>query len=143
MRKKDKYKKMKIDGAFYKIKSFYLFFMPIKVPYDEIVEKAEDVGYKLETKKNGKIPGILEKCSSFGFGWIGVQVKETNHIDEQLERISGNFTTFEHKGSYRNIRSSYKQVMRDHPGSTEFYNLYLNDPKNTKEKDLRTLILFR
>jgi hypothetical protein len=35
------------------------------------------------------------------------------------------------------------KIRKDRPGATEYFNLYLDDPKRTKAADCRTQVLFR
>jgi|APSaa5957512535_1039671.scaffolds.fasta_scaffold144563_1 hypothetical protein len=131
------YFQKKINASYYTTKGFYIFNIPVKVPYKKIYASAEAAGFKqIET-----LGPIIESSRIFGFGWIGVEVESATGPD--IKQIKGDFTVIEHKGAYRNIGKTYKKISKEKPGSKEHYNLYIDNPDNVEEANLRTHILFR
>lgn len=135
------YEKIQVKGTFYTMRGFYFFFIPIFVPYNKIITKAEQQGFLV--KGGNKFNGILEKNRSFGFGWIGVEIQDVETSNANVIRINQEFNSHEYVGSYRNIEKEFRSIMLDFPQIIESYNLYLNDPKATPEPERKTLILFR
>lgn len=133
------YDKKALDSCFYKSKAFYVFFIPIAVPYSRIYQRAETAGLT-KTQKHGP---ILEKGKLFGFGWIGVEVQKPTHPRDDVVHVHGNFDVYEHKGPYRTLGNAYKKIRKDRPDLKETYNLYLDDPTKTKPEDCRTEIYLR
>ena len=138
MVQKEPYFITQIDAQLFIVPGYYLGFMPVWVPYGKIGQRAKSQGLEID----GQF-GILEKSVAFGRGWIGVKVKSATTPAPNSISIQGEFTTFEHLGSYRNLGMVFKQIMRDFPKASDFYSLYLNDPGEVAEKDLKTWILFR
>lgn len=138
---KTNYEKIEVKGTFFTMKGFYLFFMPIMVPYNKIATKAKEQGFVV--KGGGKFNGIIEKGVSFGMGWIGIEINDLETTNANVIRINQEFNSYEHTGSYKGIGQAIKEIMIDYPKIIESYNLYLNDPITTPEDQLKTLILFR
>jgi hypothetical protein len=74
------FSKKTLDGYFYTTKGFYIFFIPIGVPYKKIYSLADGAGLK----KKAEFGPILEKGSLFGKGWIGVEIEQPR---EQLADV--------------------------------------------------------
>ena len=138
---KTTYEKIQVKGTFFTMKGFYLFFMPIFVPYNKIISKAKEQGFVV--KGGNKFNGIIEQSKSFGFGWIGVEIEDVQTNNPNVLKINQEFFSSEYLGSYKGMGQAFKDIMLDYPNIIETYNLYLNDPKITPENELRTLILFR
>ncbi|MBK9321369.1 MAG: hypothetical protein IPM97_00165 [Bdellovibrionaceae bacterium] len=131
--------KKKLDSYFYKTKGFYIFFIPVKVPYKQIYSLADSAGLK---KKEAFGP-IFERGSLFGSGWIGVEVEKPSDNRQDVIHVAGDFETYEHKGPYKNIGKACQKIRKERPSSKEFYNMYMDDPDKVRPDDLRTLIFFR
>ena len=70
-------------------------------------------------------------------GWLGV-------IDEEGDRlIEGDFETYIHTGSYKDLMEIGMEIGRTHIKMSEFYFVYLNSPEETAEADLKTKIVFK
>jgi hypothetical protein len=136
-----KYEKLQVKGTFFAMRGFYLFFIPLFVPYKKITSKAQELGLKV--KGNGKFNGIIEKGMAFGFGWIGIEIEEGPVDNKNIIKINQEFSSYEYRGEYKNIGTAYRNIMTDKPEAKEFYNLYLNDPSITPLEERKTLILFR
>lgn len=129
------YTTYEISGRFFKLPSYYFLFRPIFLNYDKVYAAANKTGYTVKDK------AILEKPASFGKGWISVLVdgpasKYTTDINETLKAV-------EHNGSYKDIGQTYKQIMTENPQANLFLNLYLNNPKQVSEQELKTIVLFK
>ncbi|MBY0472117.1 hypothetical protein K2X30_13200 [bacterium] len=110
----------KLDGYFFTAKGFYIFFIPIFVPYHKIYGKAKEVaGFKLKQD----FGPILESGKLFGLGWIGVEVEKASGA----RHVQGTFKMYEHKGPYQELGRVYKEVMKDCSKKAESFNLYLDD----------------
>ena len=133
------YSKKSINSHFFTTKGFYVFFIPVRVPYKKVYGMAGDAGLK----RKEEFGPILEKGKMFGFGWIGVEVDKPSEHRNDVIQVKGDFTMYEHKGPYKTIGKAYKKVMREKPGFKECYNLYLDDPDKVRPEDCRTEILFR
>jgi hypothetical protein len=126
------YSKKNLTGHFYKTKGFYVFYIPVKVPYKKIYAFADSAG--LKTKQ--AFGPILEKGKMFGFGWIGVEVEKPKQQRDDVVHVAGDFDMHEHKGPY-------KKIMQERPDMKECYNLYLDDPEKVRPENCRTQIYFR
>lgn len=133
------YTKAKLKGDFYKAKGFYVFFIPVGVPYKQIYSRANSTGLK----KKQEFGPILEKGKMFGFGWIGVEVYRPSGNRDDVIHIDGDFEMHEHRGAYKTLGQAYKKIMKDRPQMKDFYNLYLDDPEKVHPEDCRTQIYFR
>ncbi len=131
--------KKEMNSYFFKTKGFYIFWIPVAVPYKEIYRRAQDAGLK-PTQNAGP---ILEKGATFGFGWIALEVEKPSGPREDVVQIKGPFEMLEHKGPYKTIGASYKIIKKERPKAQEHFNLYLDDPEKVKPEDCRTEILFR
>jgi len=138
---KTHYEKIQVKGTFFTMKGLYLFYMPIMVPYNKISDKAKEQGFLV--KGGNKFNGIIEKATSFGRGWIGVEIQDVETSNANIIRINQEFNSYEYIGNYKGIGQAMKEIMMDYPDILETYNLYLNDPTTTPESELKTLILFR
>ncbi len=139
------YESITIEGTFFTMKGFYFFFKPLRVPYHKLYYEAKKAGYKLKNlDKDGFIP-IVEKSKSFGFGWIGVEVENSEKAanDSRIIKLSGEYKSYEHEGPYNQLGRVYKEIMEDEPAAKEYYSIYLNNPATTEEENLKTLICFR
>lgn len=133
------YAKKPLNGFFYKTKGFYIFHIPVRVPYKQIYSLATAASLK---KKQDFGP-ILEQGKMFGFGWIGLEVEKPTKDRDDVVHVAGDFEMFEHRGPYKTLGKAYKKIMKDRPGFKESYNLYLDDPEKVKPEDCRTQIYFR
>lgn len=133
------FEKKSLDGYYFTTKGFYIFFIPVYVPYKKIYAMADAAGLK---KKEAFGP-ILESGGVFGFGWIGVEVEKPSEARSDVKHFQGEFQMFEHRGPYKNLGQSYKKIMKGCPEKTEYYNLFLDDPEKIPAEQLRTQILFR
>ncbi len=133
------YTKKNLDSYFFIRPGFYVFFIPVKVPYKKIYGLANSAGLK----KKEVFGPILEKGKKFGSGWIGIEVEKPSTTHSDVLHIQGNFQVYEHKGPYKTIGKAYMKIMKDNPEAKEFFNLYLDDPKKVEIQNLRTQILFR
>ncbi|MFS8131455.1 MAG: hypothetical protein ACMG57_05790 [Candidatus Dojkabacteria bacterium] len=138
---KTTYEKIQVKGTFFTMRGFYLFFMPMMVPYNKLSGKAKEQGFVV--KGGNKFNGIIEKSVSFGRGWIGEEIEDVQTSNANVIRINQEFNAYEYTGSYKGIGQAFKDIMIDFPKIIESYNLYLNDPQITPEDQLKTLILFR
>lgn len=129
----------KIDGHFYITKGFYIFFIPVGVPYKKLYSLADAAGVK---KKEAFGP-ILEKGSLFGKGWIGVEVVPPKEKRDDVIHITGTFDTYEHQGPYKTLGKAYQKIKKERRTFKECYNLYLDDPEKVRPEDLRTQIFIR
>lgn len=132
------YPKRLLDAYYYRTKGFYIFCIPVAVPYKKVYDRADAAGYK----KKAAFGPILEYGPMFGFGWIGVEIAKPKQTSADTVHIKGEFNTYEHKGPYRTLGQAYKKIMKDHKIS-EHYNLYLDDPSKVSAENLRTIIYFR
>ncbi len=132
------FEKKKLDGYYFKTSGFYIFFIPVLVPYKKIYAKAEAAGLR---KKETHGP-ILESGSIFGFGWIGVEVEKPKENRDDVIHVSGDFQMYEHRGPYKTLGDAYKKVMKECPGQKKYLNLFLDDPEKVAPENLRTQILF-
>lgn len=133
------FSKKTLDGYFYKTKGFYLFFIPVKVPYQAIYQKAENAGLK----KKEQFGPILEKAKLLGFGWIGVEVEAPSSKRDDVVHVAGNFEMYEYKGPYKTLGRAYKKLLKERPKAKDYLNLYLDDPNKVAAEECRTQILFR
>lgn len=133
------YARRQLDSWYFTVPGFYLFFIPVRVPYKQIYAKADAAGLK---KKEAFGP-ILEKGKVFGFGWIGIEIEKPSERRGDVTRVSGDFERHEHRGPYKTLGQAYRKIMKERPGAKEFYNLYLDDPEKTPPEALRTHVLFR
>ncbi len=133
------YEKKILDGHYFTTKGFYIFFIPVKVPYKQIYSMAEKAGLK---KKDAFGP-ILERGSMFGLGWIGVEVEKPNVPRADVVHIKGEFQMYQHQGPYKTLGKAYKKIMKECPSKKEYLNLYLDDPEKVLAENLRTQILFK
>ncbi len=133
------YEQKRLDGYYFTTKGFYIFFIPVMVPYKKIYSRAEAAGLK---KKEAFGP-ILESGRLIGFGWIGVEVEKPKETHSDVIHVDGNFQMYLHKGPYKELGKTYKKLMKDCPSKKEYLNLYLDDPENVQPENLRTEILFR
>jgi hypothetical protein len=133
------YAKKNLNSYFYTTKGFYVFFIPVKVPYKQVYGMADSAGLK---KKEAFGP-ILEKGQMLGSGWVGVEIEKPAETRPDVIHISGDFEMYEHKGPYKTLGKAYKKIMKDRPHAKEYYNFYLDDPEKTKPEDCRTQVLFR
>jgi hypothetical protein len=133
------FSKKSVNSYYFTTKGFYIFFIPVKVPYKQIYSLADQAGLK---KKEAFGP-ILESGKLFGFGWIGVEIQKPNQDRSDVVHIAGDFEVYEHKGPYKNIGQACKKISKERPQIRERYNLYMDDPEKTRPEDLRTQILFR
>jgi hypothetical protein len=133
------YAKTRLDAHFFKTKGFYLFFIPVKVPYKKLYTLADQA----KVEKRMAFGPILESGKFFGFGWIGVEINRPKENREDVVYISGDFEMYEHKGPYKTLGKAYKKIMKEKPEAKEYYNLYLDDPEKTRPEECRTQILFR
>lgn len=128
-----------LDSYYFRTTGFYIFFIPVKVPYKDLYEMADRAGLK---KKEAFGP-ILEWPKMFGFGFIGVEVEKPNQERSDVVKVSGTFEMYEHKGPYKTLGQAYKKIMKEKGKAKEFLNLYLDDPEKTAAEHCRTQILFR
>lgn len=133
------YEKKNLNGYFYKTKGFYVFFIPVKVPYKQVYALADSAGLK----KKLEFGPILEKGKMFGFGWIGVEVEKPAQHRDDVIHVTGEFEMYEHKGPYKNLGLAYKKIMKECPSAKDCYNMYLDDPEKVRPEDLRTQVYFR
>lgn len=133
------FSKKKLDGHFFTATGFYIFHIPVKVPYQRIYELADAAGLK----KTESFGPILERGSLFGSGWIGIEVDEPSSRRDDVVHVSGEFEMYEHKGAYKTLGKAYQKIKKERPTLKEFYNLYLDDPQKVKPEDCRTQIYFR
>lgn len=133
------YTKKSLNGYFYKTKGFYVFHIPVKVPYKQVYSLATSAGLQ----KKQEFGPILEQGKMFGFGWIGVEVEKPVTDRADVLHVAGDFEMLEHRGPYKTVGQAYKKIMKERPGFKECYNLYLDDPQKTKPEDCRTQIYFR
>ncbi len=133
------YEKKRLDGYYFTTKGFYVFFIPVMVPYKRIYSMAGTAGLK---KKEAFGP-ILESGRLFGFGWIGVEVDKPKEDRSDVIHVEGDFQMHVHKGPYKELGKTYKNVMKECPNKKEYMNLYLDDPEKVAPENLRTQILFR
>ncbi len=135
----EKYKPYPLAGKYYKLSGWFLMWAPLKVPYNQIYEKAKMAGYALDESA-----GMVEKAAMIGRGWIGVKVGgDAPTTDPNIVEISGEFKAYEHVGAYRKIGAAFQMVMKDNPGVKEVYSVYMNSPQTTPENELKTLVCFR
>ena len=80
---------------------------------------------------------MWEKSVESGQGWLGVV-----HPEGDLQ-IEGQFKTYLHEGDYSGLMAACQQIHQDHPGTEEFYIIYLNHPERTKPQDLKTRLIWR
>ncbi len=121
------YKKEKISVALNTRPCWFLSFIPVTPKaYDKVREE----------NGLGKV-AVWESSKMFGKGWVGVDIESGDF------KIEGDFTTYTHKGEYKKLREVYQQIMKDHPEANEYYNVYLNDPRDVKEQEQLTKIIFR
>jgi hypothetical protein len=133
------YSKRSFDGYYFKTPGFYVFNIPIAVPYKKIYAKAMDAGHKLKEQ----FGPILESGKLFGSGWIGIEVEKPKADSDDVIHFTGQFETLEHKGPYKNLGKSCQKIKKERPDTIERFNLYLDDPETVAPENLRTLILFR
>ncbi len=76
-------------------------------------------------------------------GKIGVKIIENNVNDKNLLHLEGDFQQVEIIGPYKQLKDAYIKIMKEFPQAKEFYNIYLNSPKETAESELKTNIIFR
>ena len=133
------YLKRNMNSYFFKTKGFYIFHIPVRVPYRKIYSMAHAANLK---RKEHSGP-ILESGKMFGFGWIGIEVEKPSEARHDVVHISGEFEVYEHEGPYKSIGEAFKKIREERPGAKEYYNLYLDDPEKTKPENCRTHILFR
>ena len=141
------FKNKSLDGNYFKTSGFYIFHIPVKVPYKQIYSMADNAG--LEQKE--AFGPILESGRRFGFGWIAIEVEkpksqansQSNSQRANVIHIKGDYQMYEHVGPYKNLGQAYKQIMKEFPGKKEYLNLYLDDPEKVAPQNLRTQILFR
>ena len=135
----EKYKPYQLAGKYYKLTGWFLLWMPLKVPYNQIYEKAKVAGYVADESV-----GMIEKGAMIGPGWIGVRVNSDASVsDPNIIEIKGEFKSYEHVGPYKKIGAAFQTVMKDNPGVKELYSVYMNDPRTTPENELKTIICFR
>src|SRR6185437_15552948 len=132
------YSKKSINSHFYITKGFYVFYIPVKVPYKKIYILAKSAGMKVKQE----FGPILEKGKMFGNGWIGIEVENPEDSRNDVVSVSGEFEMYEHKGPYKTLGKAYKKIMKERPKLTECYNLYLDDPEKVRPEDCRTQIYF-
>lgn len=130
------YEKESVDWDLYTKKGFYIWFMPVMVPYGKLHSAAEKAGFDV------KGAPVVEKQVMFGNGWIGVPVKE-QQAGVELVKIEGEFTTHLHVGSYKKLGDTFTRIMKEYPNAKEWYTLYLNSPADVSEDKLETKIYFR
>lgn len=133
------YTKKNIDAYFYTTKGFYVFHIPVKVPYKQLYGMANAAGLK----KKEEFGPILEQGKMFGFGWIGVEVEKPSENKADVIHVSGDFDVYEHKGPYKTLGKAYKKIMNEKSKAKEYFNLYLDNPEKVPTENLRTQILFR
>jgi effector-binding domain-containing protein len=133
------YGKTKLNAHYFTTKGFYIFFIPVKVPYKAVYQLADSAGVK-KTLAHGP---IVEKGSLFGFGWIGVEIEKPSTHQKDVVHISGDFETYRHTGPYKTLGQAYKRIMKERTKPRECYNIYLDDPVATPPEKCRTDILFR
>ncbi|MCX6125032.1 MAG: hypothetical protein NTV34_09850 [Proteobacteria bacterium] len=133
------YSKKSLDGFYFRTTGFYIFFIPVKVPYKQIYTAADAAGLK----KREAFGPILEWPKMFGFGFIGVEVENPGSDRSDVVKVHGTFDMYEHRGSYKTLGQSYKKIMKEKPKPKEFLNLYLDDPDKVAPDQCRTEILFR
>lgn len=127
----------KIEFRLYTKKAFYIFYLPVGMPYQKTLNEARTKGYDVDSTS-----GIIEECKLFGTSWIGVNV--TSHADDtSLKTISGEFKAVEVLGDYKQISKAYDMIMKENKNLKEFYNIYYNNPKEVQKDELRTVIIFR
>jgi hypothetical protein len=127
---------LKLNHNFAIRNGLFVGFAPILVPYNSLNSAA------IDNNLNPFRVGVIEKAASFGLGWIGVY-DQYNTLKLNHKTVTGNYFAFEYVGKYSELRQAYQKVMQDYPTAYDFYNLYKNDPKTTKPKDLKTLIAFK
>ncbi len=128
----------KLDSYFYTTPGFYLFYIPIGVPYKKLYSLADAAG----VQKKEALGPILEKGSLFGKGWIGVEIENPRDHRPDVVHISGTFETYEHHGPYKTLGKAYQIIKKERPSFKEFYNLYLDDPDKVGPENCRTVIYF-
>ncbi len=133
------YSKKRLSGQFYTTKGFYIFYIPVSVPYKKIYGMATDAGLK----KTQEFGPILEEGKMFGFGWIGIEVQKPTNNHQDVKHIDEQFEVYEHKGPYKTIGQACKKISKDRPGTRPYYNLYLDDPEKVGADACRTEIYFR
>lgn len=133
------YGKKSLDGYYFRTTGFYIFHIPVKVPYKEIYAMADRAGVKQ------KVAGgpILEWSKMLGTGYIGVEVEKPGQDRDDVIRVAGSYDMYEHKGPYRTLGKAYKKIMKERSNIKECMNLYLDDPANTSPEQCRTQIIFR
>jgi hypothetical protein len=133
------YSKKSLNSYYFTTKGFYVFFIPVKVPYKQIYSMAEKAGLK---KKEAFGP-ILESGKLFGSGWIGIEVEKPASDRSDVMHVTGDYEMYEYKGPYKTLGKACKKISKERPGKKLCFNLYLDDPEKTRPEDLRTQILFR
>jgi hypothetical protein len=133
------YGKTTVDAHYFTTKGFYVFFIPVSVPYKQVYAMADAAGVK---KKEAFGP-ILEKPKMFGFGWIGVEVAKPASPRADVVHVSGGFDTYRHQGAYKTLGQAYKKVMKEKGKFKECFNMYWDDPDKVKAEECRTDIWFR
>lgn len=115
-------------------------FMPVMVPYGQICDTAQKSGFQVDNN----FEGLMEKGAMFGRGWIATKLTgEIKSDDSRVFEIQGEFNSYEHVGPYQELGKAYSMIMKDFPGSKEFYSIYLNNPSEVAKNELRTRICFR
>lgn len=133
------YTKRTLDSYFFKTNGFYIFHIPVNVPYKKIYVLADAAG----VKKKEDFGPILESSKMFGSGWIGIEVDASAKSHADVIHIQGEFNQYEHKGPYRTINQGCNKITKENPGAKVYYHIYLDDPDKLKPEDCRTQLLFK
>jgi hypothetical protein len=133
------YGKKSLDAYYFRTTGFYIFFIPVMVPYKKVYEMAENVGLM---KKEAFGP-ILEWPKMFGFGSVGVEIENPKQERSDVVKVSGTFDMYEYTGPYKTLGQAYKKIMNEKGKAKEYLNLYLDDPEKVAPEQCRTQILFR
>ena len=134
------YMRKTLNAYYFVARGFYLFFIPIAVPYKKIYRFARSAGLKLMQPNDSG--AILESNRMFGFGWIGIEVNGPKQNRPDVLHVQGDYEAYEYTGSYKKLGQAYKKIMKENPGKKEFLNLYLDDPQITPAEQCRTVIMF-
>ena len=125
----------------YKLQNIQVFLKTIPNSYDNhkpVDMSAYEVLYEKYADRD--VFDVWESSVEKGQGWIGIVCNDSQDSDLT---ITGEYTTVIHEGSYSQLQEVYQQIMVDHPQATEFYSIYLNDPKTTQAEQCLTKIVFK
>jgi hypothetical protein len=137
-----KYEDVKIEGTFFRMRTFFFMYKAIFNPYNKILQEVESAGFQLKDQ-NASFSAILEKATSFGFGWIAVEIVPMRTPDARVVKINSDFKSFEYIGDKNNLSTIYKEIMEDNTNSKDYLNLYLTNPADKNIAESKIMILFR